>query len=48
MTDYLAVCLNGIATGVGVLIAHEAWDVFKKYRERIRKEAEKIFQREES
>lgn len=48
MTDYVAIVLQGFSTGIGVIIAHEFYDYFKKYRERIKKEAEKLFQRDEA
>jgi hypothetical protein len=42
MTDYVAVMLNGVATGMGVLIAHELYDAFKNYRKHIKRGAEMI------
>lgn len=48
ITDYIGVCLTGISTGFGVIFSKEIWDYFKKYRERIKKEAERMFQRDES
>jgi hypothetical protein len=36
MTDYVAVILNGTFTGIGVIIAHEIYDSFKKHREKIK------------
>jgi hypothetical protein len=38
MTDYVAIALQGFSTGIGVIIAHEAWDVFKRYRARVKHE----------
>jgi hypothetical protein len=35
MTDYLAIVLNGLFTGIGVILAHEIYDAYKKYRKRI-------------
>jgi hypothetical protein len=42
MTDYLAVMLNGIATGMGVLIAHELYEAFKNSRKHLKRGAEMI------
>ena len=36
MTDYLAIILNGLFTGIGVIIAHEVYDNFKKHRDKIK------------
>jgi hypothetical protein len=30
------VMLNGISTGIGVIIAHEFYDTIKKYQERVK------------
>lgn len=38
MTDYVAIVLNGLFTGIGVIIAHELWDTYKKYRAKIQEE----------
>lgn len=35
LTDYVAIVLNGLFTGIGVILAHEFWDWFKEYRKRI-------------
>lgn len=42
MTDYVAIVLNGLFTGIGVILAHEFWDWFKDYRKHIKVEAKKI------
>jgi hypothetical protein len=34
MADYVAIMLNGLFTGVGVIVAHEMWDVIKEYRKK--------------
>jgi hypothetical protein len=34
--DYLAIILNGLFTGIGVILAHELYDAFKEYRKRIK------------
>jgi hypothetical protein len=39
MTDYFAIALSGFSTGIGVIIANEVWNVVKKYRERVQREA---------
>lgn len=38
MVDYIAVCLTGISTGLGVIISKELWDYFTRYRQHITKE----------
>lgn len=35
MTDYVAIMLNGLFTGIGVILAHELYDAYKKYRKKI-------------
>lgn len=42
MTDYVAVVLQGLFTGIGVILAHEFYDTFKKYRERFKNEIKTI------
>ena len=37
MVDYVAVILNGLFTGIGVIFAHELWDVVKEYRRKANK-----------
>ena len=44
MVDYFAIFLNGIATGMGVLMAHELWEMLKKYRDKVRTHAKKIIE----
>jgi hypothetical protein len=34
MTDYVGVILNGLFTGIGVILAHEFWDHIKEYRKK--------------
>lgn len=34
MNDYIAVILNGLFTGIGVILAHEFWDIFREYRKK--------------
>ena len=41
MTDYIGIILNGLFTGIGVILAHEAWDYFKGYRTKIGHEIKK-------
>ena len=36
MTDYFAIILNGLFTGIGVIIAHEIYNSFSKHREKIK------------
>jgi hypothetical protein len=43
MTDYVAIALQGFSTGIGVIIANEVWNVFKKYRERVKEEAKNLW-----
>ena len=31
MNDYIAIMLNGICTGMGVIIAHELWNNIREY-----------------
>jgi hypothetical protein len=37
MNDYIAVILNGLFTGIGVILAHELYDNFKEYRKKANK-----------
>jgi hypothetical protein len=37
MNDYVAVILNGLFTGIGVILAHEFYDNFKEYHKRVNK-----------
>jgi hypothetical protein len=37
MSDYVAIILNGLFTGIGVIFAHEFWDVVKGYRHKAKK-----------
>lgn len=41
MADYMSIMLNGLFTGIGVIFAHEIWDVVKKYKERIKYDTNK-------
>ncbi len=43
MTDYVAIALQGFSTGIGVIMAHEFWEYFKKYRERVKQEAKVLW-----
>jgi len=43
MTDYFGIALSGFSTGIGVIIANEVWNVFKKYRERVKNEAKNLW-----
>jgi hypothetical protein len=44
LTDYVAIMLNGVFTGIGVILAHELYDSFKKYRDKVRTHAKKIIE----
>jgi hypothetical protein len=44
MVDYFSVFLNGIATGMGVLMAQSIYNSFKKYREHMKNGAKKMIQ----
>lgn len=37
-TDYVAIVLQGLCTGIGVILAHELYDTYKKYRKKIEDE----------
>ena len=37
MIDYVAIILNGLFTGIGVIFAHELWDTVKEYRRKANK-----------
>ena len=42
MTDYVAIVLNGLFTGLGVIFANQLWSWFTNYRKHIKEEAKKI------
>jgi hypothetical protein len=42
MTDYVAIVLNGLFTGMGVIFAKELWDLYKKYQEKVKNEIKDI------
>jgi hypothetical protein len=37
MTDYWGITLNGLFTGIGVILAHEFYNTFRKYKDTIKK-----------
>lgn len=38
MTDYVGVMLNGLCTGLGVILAQKLWYYYEHYSKRIKKE----------
>ena len=42
MTDYFAIVLNGLFTGIGVILAHEFWEWLTKYRKKVKEGTKEI------